>query len=308
MPAELQNPGSYRWDDVRVFLALARGGTLSAAGAALGVNASTVGRRIDAFEAALGVRLFDRMPDGVALTAAAEELVPAAEELERAALGIAGTVEGFETEPEGTVRITAPPGVADHFIAPGIGRLIARYPRLRIEIDASIGYADLTRREADIAVRATRPDAGDLIVKRLGGDADVLLASASYRDQLGTLRDVAAARWITWGRNLAHIPSGRWIATAVPDEAIALRTSSINGQLAAAEAGLGILVLPRLYAGFRTLVEVPLSRALRKKLPPLPVEEAWLVGHRALRNVPRIAAVWQFILEEMAVLADSAAR
>jgi DNA-binding transcriptional LysR family regulator len=107
VPANVQN--GFSWDDVGVFLALFRARTLSGAGVRLGVNASTVGRRLDALEGALGTRLFDRTPEGVAPTAATEQLLAYAERLEEAAHALGGAVEGFETRPEGVVRISAPP-------------------------------------------------------------------------------------------------------------------------------------------------------------------------------------------------------
>src|SRR3954462_7302869 len=118
MPANLQN--DFSWDDVRIFLALFRARTLSSAAVRLGVNASTVGRRLDALEGALGARLFDRTPDGVAPTAPAEELAPHAEALERTAAGFAMAAAGREAEVEGTVRITAVPGVAEDLLAPAL--------------------------------------------------------------------------------------------------------------------------------------------------------------------------------------------
>jgi DNA-binding transcriptional LysR family regulator len=303
MVAESQHglaPRDFAWDDARVLLALVRAGTFRGAAARLAVNASTVGRRLDALEAALGARLFDRTPDGVLPTAAAERLVAHAERLEQAAAGLASAAEGFEQRPEGVVRLTAPPGVAEHFIAPALPRLHARHPGLRVDVDASIAYADLTRREADIALRATRPESGDLVAVKVVEVEGTILAAPAFARAIGSLRAVADARWITWGPDLAHIPTARWVAAHVPERAIALRTSSIGTQVAAAEAGLGVLLLARAYAGIRGLVEVRLAPALRAALAPTPREALWMVGHRALREVPRIDAVWRFVLEEFA--------
>lgn len=289
----------FRWDDVRVFLALMRTRSLLRAGQALGVNASTVGRRIDALEAALDVRLFDRTRDGVRPTAAAEQLLPAAEDFERAAVGVAGAAEGFEREPEGTVRLTGPPGVIDEFVAPAVGKLAARYPRLRLELDASIGYADLTRREADLALRGLRPSAGDLVTRKLGGSPYVVIASKRYARALGTLADPADARWIAWGPELAHIPSGAWLEQFIPPEAVVLRTNSMSAQLRALEHGVGVALHPAAFTRVRSVVEVPLAPAFCRRAPVPPEDSLWLVGHRALRDVPRVAAVWDFILAEL---------
>lgn len=299
MPANVQN--EFSWDDVRVFLALFRARTLSSAAVRLGVNASTVGRRLDALEDALGARLFDRTPDGVAPTAATEHLLGHAERLEQAAHALGGAVEGFEARPEGVVRITAPPGVADHFLAPALPRLLSRYPDIRVELDASTRYLDLTRREADLALRPARPESGDLVTVKIADEQDGLFTSSAYAVELGTVRDLGDARWIGWERDLAHIPSARWLNERVPESKVVLRTSSIGAQLSAAEAGLGVVLLPDAYGKRRPLTAVRLSPALRASLPPTPRQSLWLVGHRATRDVPRIAAVWETILDALGI-------
>jgi DNA-binding transcriptional LysR family regulator len=302
MDAKTQHhdPAGFDWDDARVLLALLRKRTLRGAAAALRVNASTIGRRLDALEEALGTQLFDRTQDGLAPTAAAEQLLAHAERLEQAALGLVSAVEGFEREPEGLVRISALPGVADHFVAPSIARLLERYPLLRIELDVSIAYSDLTRREADIALRTQRPTSGDLVAQRLTEDRDSILGSKNYVEELGQLKQLSDARWIGWGHELALLPSARWLTERVPDSAIVLRTCSINAMLSAAESGLGLLLLSKAFLNVRPLALAQLTRALGKEASSLPTTELWLVGHRALRDVPRVAVVWEFILEDMA--------
>jgi len=288
----------FSWDDVRVFLALWRARTLSAAASRLGVNPSTVGRRLDALESALGARLFDRTPDGVLPTAAAELLLPHAERVEEAANGLASEVSGIESAPEGMVRLTAPPAVAEDLIAPALPRLRERYPALVLELDASISYADLARREADIAVRLMRPTSGDLTSVKLAEEPSVVAASAALAGSLGALRALGDAPWIAWDASLGHLPDARWVDENVPRTAVVLRTNSVGAQLAAAERGVGVLLLSRVHARVRQLSEVKLTRRLRESLSPTPRTPLWLVGHRALRRVPRIAAVWTFVIEE----------
>lgn len=287
-----------RWDDARVLMALLAERSLLAAGKKLGVNASTVSRRLDALEATLGARLFDRTPDGVLPTALVEALAPHAEAMERAASALAMAAEGREVVPEGEVRITAPPGYAEYLLAPAMPRLVLRYPRLHVTIDASAQVADLTRREADLAVRGARPTSGDLLVRKLGDVRAAFLASAKYAAHLGTLRRVADARWITWGPELAQVAPARFIAAHVPDASVVLRTSHLGTQVAAAEAGLGIIFADRELTSVRRLVEVKLAPELRRLLPER-AGELWLVGHRALRDVPRIAATWDFVVDEV---------
>jgi DNA-binding transcriptional LysR family regulator len=288
-----------RWDDARVLLALLEARSLSGAGAKLGVNASTVSRRLDALEAALSAHLFDRTPDGVLPTAAAEALGPHAEAMERAAHGLALAAQGREQAAEGEVRLTAPPGLVQYLVAPQLPRLLARHPRLRLHVDASVAYADLTRREADLALRMARPASGDLVTKRLGEFGGGAFAAPAYAKELGMLRRLADARWITWGDDLAHLAPARVLAERVPAERLVLRTSHMGTQFTAAQAGVGVMLADPQSARRAGLVEVPLAPGLRRTLPPMSGGELWLVVHRALRELPRIAAVWSF-LEEVA--------
>jgi len=294
----MQSQFDFRWDDARVLLALLETRTLSGTALKLGVNTSTIGRRLDALESAVGARLFDRTAEGVLPTALAEQLAPHAEDLERSAARFAMAAKGREVEVEGEVRITAPPGVADLILAPTLPRLLARWPKLRISILASVGYVDLARREADIAMRILQPASGDLVARKIGEPEEVPLASPEYAERVGPLHKAEDAQWISWGEDLAHIPSARWLSAAVPKSCVVLTSSSVGAQIGAAEAGLGVLVLPRIFCKTSRLVPVALAPKFRAKLPPFPKGALWLVGHRALREVPRIAAVWSFIEEE----------
>jgi DNA-binding transcriptional LysR family regulator len=294
-----QSVDSLRWDDFKLVLAIARERSLSAAGARLGLNASTLSRRLDALEETLGAHLFDRTSGGVVPTELAEALVPAAEGMERAAADALRAVEGRETEPEGEVRITAPPGFASLVIAPALVRLAERHPRLRIALDASIGYADLTRREADIALRMVRPEGGDLVAKLVGEAPLVPLAARAFVEAHGPVEDLAELRWIVWGDDLAHLPDARWLRAQVPEDRIVLRTSSIEAQLRAMESGLGAALHVPHFVSAGAIAPLRLRPALAKRLPPFPRGQLWLVTHRALRQVPRVAVVWDFLAEEL---------
>lgn len=296
MPAETQN--AFSWDDLRVFLALFRAGTLSGAGARLGVNASTAGRRLDALESALGARLFDRTPDGVRPTRAAEQLHAHAELMEQAAHGLAHAVNGFEAAAEGTVRLTAPPAVAEDLIAPALKRLRARHPKIVVDLDASIPYADLARREADIAVRLARPTSGDLVASKLAEERSAIVASPKLVSSLGRLQSLGDAPWIGWDDALGHLPDARWVEKHVPRASILLRTNSVGALLRAADEGMGVLLLVRGHARVRGLAPVKLAKRLAASLAPTPETALWLATHRTLRHVPRVAAVWSFLVEE----------
>lgn len=288
------------WDQIRVFLAVTRAGQLAAAAARLGLDVSTVSRRLDRLEEVLGVELFERSRDGTLPSAAAEAMLPAAEEMEQSLARFTAAVDAVETVAEGVVRLTAPPGVADAFVAPLLARFRELYPRLRVELEASIGYADLTRREADLALRAVRPQSGDLVAVRIVTTRAVPLASPAYAAELGKLKLWKDARWIAWAPDLMHIPTGRWLAERGLGDAAVLRTNHFASQLAAAEAGLGVVLAAEVFSAVRRLTPVVTARTLAAERDTLPSEELWLVGHRALRSVPRIAALWEFLARELA--------
>jgi DNA-binding transcriptional LysR family regulator len=298
-PARTSSTAALDWEQVRLFLAVVRERSLSGASARLSLDVSTVSRRLDRLEAQLGAPLFDRTREGTTSTVLAEQMLPFAEEMELAAIRFASAGANTETEVEGIVRLTVPPGIADAFVAPALVRLYERHPRLVVELDASVGYADLTRREADLAIRSSRPAGGDLLAVKIVTARATPLASETYARELGKLKRLEDARWIVWDRDLAHLPDALWLRKHAPSVVPVFRTSHFASQLAAARAGLGVVITAAEFA--RTgLVEVAHARSLAAAWSELPSGSLWLVGHRALRHVPRVAAVWSFVLEELA--------
>ncbi len=288
---------NHRWDDLRFLLAVARAGTLLGAGRALGVTTSTVGRRLRALEEQLGVQLFERTSEGVIATLAAERLLPWAEGVEQAHEAFARAVRGLEREPVGRVRVTGPPGLVDHFLAPAAGRLRQAFPRIELVVDASVAYADLSRGEADIALRGRRPERGDLVFRRLGPFASCVIGCAGTYAGAPPVDDLGRLPWLQWGDDLAHIPDARFVAAHVPASAIVLRTSSFAAQLAAARAGVGVMLAAAPFARLDGVTAVPLAGAAAAALNQAPAPELYLVGHQALRRVPRVAVVWEFLLD-----------
>lgn len=297
MVAQMQTPSDLRWDDTRVFLALWREGSLKRAAAHLGVNISTVSRRLEGLEQTLGTRLFDRTPEGALPTAAAARLAPFAEGMEQAAFGFAHGLDDFEVEATGVVRLAAPPGLMDHFLAAALPDLIERHPGLRLEVPSSVGYADLARREADLALRTIRPATGDLVARMLTSSGWGIFASPDYAASLGKLRRASAASWVSWGEEVRHLPDADWLDARVDPQQVRLRSNGMTALIEAARAGMGAIVLPLPYRRLPGLVEVPCTAALRRELAELPEGQLWLVGHRAHRQTPRIAAVWDWLVE-----------
>ena len=295
-----------RWDDVPLFLALLRERNLLGAGRRLGLDASTASRRLASLEAATGARLFDRTRQGLAPTEAAESMLPAAEEMERAAVKLANAAQANQAGVEGVVRIAAIPGVADYHLAARLPELLARHPKLRIELDVRIQVSDLTRREADIAIRSIRPQSGELVMKKLLTARWLAVASEERARETGTLRAWNEAPWITWDDDLAHIPTARWVARYASASPPVLKTSSIGSQISAVRAGLGVALLdeytPTVHDG---LAPVRYARELAPSAAEWPTDDLWLVGHAALRDTPRVAAVWSFIEETIAAASSN---
>jgi len=284
------------WDDVRLFLALCRANTVGVAARALGVDASTVSRRLVLLEESLKATLFDRGRDGIAPTKAAEDLLPVAEEIEAVIARFTSAAEGLEREISGPVRITCPADVADVIVAPVVRELQARHPALRFELEPGEAVLDLTRREADLALRTVRPSSGDLIVTRLTTMTWVVAGEPALVHALGALRRWQDAPWVGWGERLRGIGPARWYASHVGTEPV-VRSDSLAVQIATVRAGIGVALIPEPSSSHYGLVPVVLAPKLRASAAAWPTDELYLVTHRALRDVPRVHAVWSALVE-----------
>jgi DNA-binding transcriptional LysR family regulator len=288
-----------RWDDVRLFLALCRARTVASAAGTLGVDASTASRRLATLEEELGAVLFDRNREGITPTEAAENLMPVAEEIEAGMMRFANAAQGLEREASGLVRVACAPDVAVVLLLPLFKELLARHPALRIEIEESTTPLDLTRREADLAVRVVRPVRGDLVVTRLMQAQWVLAASPELTASVGKLREWRDVPWISWTESNAHAPQPRWLAKHAREIEPILRTDSFAVQLAAAAAGLGVVLVPEPSVAHHGLARVKLAPALKEAAEDWPVSDLFLVAHRALREVPRVRVVWDLLVERL---------
>lgn len=282
------------WNDLQLFLSLVRTRRLSATGKALGFDTSTASRRLARLETELKVPLFDRTREGLVPTATALRLTVSAEEMERASHAFSRELDGLEREVEGAVRLSVPPGIAESFIAPMLGGLLARHPRLRFEVDASVRQADLTRREADLAIRTIRPSGGPLVRQLLTRAQWVPMATAELVATLGPLKSWDQVPWITWGHGMEQLHAARWLSDRVRNPPV-LKTNSFVMQVSAVQQGLGVALVPAPYAQVHRLELLRLSRKLAADAKSLPIDDLWLVTHEALRRVPRVAAAWDFI-------------
>ena len=295
----MQRRPALDWDDVKLFLALARSRTVGVAATALRVDGSTVSRRLARLEETLAARLFERSRDGIVPTEAADELVPIAEEIEATMARFTTATDGLERDIRGEVRITCPPDVASVVVAPLLHAITARYPALRIVLDASESIVDLTRREADLALRVVKPTSGDLVVKKVFSSVGWILAGSAVHAR-APLRVWSAVPWVGWGERRAHVPAARWLTRYAPEVEPLVRTDSLTVQLTVLGTGLGVGLIPAPSVAPFGLVPIPLAPKLRAAAGTWPRDDLYLVTHRALRDVPRIRAVWDMLAERVA--------
>lgn len=276
------------WQDVRIFLALGRYRSLSAAARALQVNHATVARRIQSLEDSLGEKLVERRPDGYVLTAAGEVALHAASGMEAAAQRLKPSERSDDEAVRGLVRVNASPALAHAFLSAQLARIMSVHPGVDIDLATDLRSVSLDRRKADIAVRIGKPTDGDLIAKGVGR-----LGFGFY----GTSKRCAQVEkgqppvLIDFDEQNADMPESGWLAQRFPRARVAFRAENQLLQAAAAREGAGIALLPH-YIGRR----MPGLRLCTSMTPP-PEREIFLLIRGADRNVPAIRAVMRHLAD-----------
>lgn len=282
-------------DDLQVFLAAWREGSVSKAAARLGVGVSTASRRIDRLEEHLGRPLFVRTASGLAPLPAAEALRPHAEEAERALLAGAAAVESLELAVQGRVTVALPSDMVQLVLLPHLPTFVRRHPEVELVFRQGSGLADLMRREADIAVRVVQPTAGEeLVATRLRPVAMGVFGSRRYFEEVGRSPDPLAHRWVSWDPELGRLPEAEWLRSIIGDRPIALRSSHVSTIRLAAAAGVGLALMPQLFGHL-----TPTLEPIALDVPDVPPTHLWMVTHRALRHAPRVAATWDHFVERL---------
>jgi DNA-binding transcriptional LysR family regulator len=279
------------WGDLRFVAAVARHGSLLKASAELKVRHTTVGRRIDAAERELKTRLFARSTTGLVLTEEGGRLLQSLQQVEEAVNALERRASAEHHQLEGVVRVTAPETFGASWLAPRLAAFSRQHPGLRIELDPSGAVRDLSRREAEVAVRFFRSKQQGLVVRRAAEVAHGLYASKSYlaRSPLKNARELHS-------RPLLSVPAGSveaaWFTHLARGAAPFFTSTLTLGLVEAARVGLGIAVLPR-YLGDAAddLEHLP--------MPGEPRETLWLTVHKDLRATPRVRAVLDFLVGEL---------
>lgn len=284
------------WNDLRYFLAVARGGSTLAAGRALRVSQTTVARRVAALEKAIKLPLFERRQAGYALTPAGEELLVRAEEVEKAAHGFSEAAGGQARDVSGVVRITTEEVYAITLLASLLAELHDLHPEIRIELDTSQTLRDLGAGEADIALRSTKGEQpAGLVGRQLAPDDWALYCSRSYAERHGVPRNLKELRehpLIGGGGGHLWIYYQAWLQSLGLEEQVAMHHATSGGLLAGVRSGFGIAVLPCIVAdGDPELVRC---------LPPRDHERVlWLFTHERVRHTPRVRVVVDFVYERL---------
>jgi DNA-binding transcriptional LysR family regulator len=273
------------WDHLRFFLAVARAGNLARAAAALNVNHSTVFRRINALEAELGVRVFDRLPDGYALTAAGEEVFKQAGHAAESIAALERAVLGQDYALSGDIRITTAANLATEFVAPALVTFRSSYPGIRVDVAVSDTDYDLARRQADLALRATSAPPEYLVGRRLMRLPWYVYGSASYLTQRGTpgsTAELGEHDLVGASESFRRLPVFEWLHRSFPREQFVATANELNTVAALVAAGLGLGVLPADQQSDRFVQLFAVEPEFFSHL--------WLLTHPDLRGVARIRA------------------
>jgi len=275
------------WDDLRYVLAVADAGSLEGAARHLGVNHTTVLRRIGAFEQRLGLRLFERLPTGYVLTAGGEELIAAARHIDDTVTGLARKLAGQDLRLSGPLRITTTDTLMGSILPDILAEFRAAHPGIGIEVAVSNLMFNLTKRDADVAIRPANDPPETLVGRRVAKIAFAIYGSPRYLARRKG-DDLAAHRWVGPDDSLAATSVARWMRTEVPDSEITLRADSLVALRQAAQAGLGLAALP-CYLGDTSpglvCVRGPIA-AMQTAL--------WVLTHQDLRRTARIRAFTEF--------------
>jgi len=280
------------WDDYRCFLDLARAGSLSGAARLLHVDHTTVGRRIAALEAALGVRLIERLGREIRLTDQGRALAALGSPVEDAMARVERAAAGSISAMAGEVHISAPPSLAAMVLAPNLARLHQSHPAIEITLSSEKSFADLNRREADIALRLSRPLANGLVIRKLSTIPFRFFASRAYD------RPEEDWEFIAYHQADDPLPQQTWLMQHIGNRRVVLRCSDAASQTAAAASGLGVALLPD-YLGDGD----PRLRACDSTLHP-PQRDLWLVVHEDIRHAPRVRVVMDYLIDLFAKKAD----
>jgi DNA-binding transcriptional LysR family regulator len=290
------------WDDLRLVKAIADGRGLTSAANQLGLNHSTVFRRLGQIETRIGSKLFERHRTGYVLTPVGEEIAALSSRIAEDIDALSLRLSGREPSPQGELRITTNDTLLTNLLMPVLAAFRAQYPAIRLDVVLANQALNLSKRDADVAIRATDAPPETLVGRRVatiqwaiyGRRADWAEIVASHTGDVPESRLAAAPAWVALGDNLGHLKVARYARSLVPPEAIGLKVNTVLGLAEAVQEGVGIGHLPCFIADRRT----DLMR-LRSPDPDF-ATGLWLLTHPELRHSPRVRAFMDVAGAELA--------
>lgn len=280
------------WDDLKVFVHAARGGSLAGAAKRLRVDQSTVSRRLAHLESALGVSLFERVPSGLRLSEAGQRLLRHAERVESAIIAMEEEVTPASGQAGGRVRLATMEGIASLYLAERFVRLHEMHPDLTVELLTSPQTVYVNRREADLFLSFFKPPGQGLVSERIGRFRLGLYASPGYLDRAGTprsIQDLERHAFVTYVEDLVQVDCVRWLDEIIADRRTVFHSTSMIAQKQAAAGGLGIVLLPSFAVNERDALVPVMPDGLST------TRDLWLNVHIDLQFSPRIRAVSAFL-------------
>ncbi|HEU0098313.1 MAG TPA: LysR family transcriptional regulator [Allosphingosinicella sp.] len=283
------------WDDMLYVLGVGRAGSLSGAARELRVNHSTVFRRIGAIEEQLGVRLFDRHRDGYVPTASGEAVIALAEQMDREVVALERRLSGEDLRPSGTVRVTTTDTMIGT-VTPLCHKFRRLYPEISVELVTGNQFLNLSRRDADIAIRPSRTPPETLHGRRIAAIAFAVYGSDDYLASTGGADLSRSHQWIGFDDTLSHLSAHAWLRENADPGRINMKANSFLTIMAAASSGMGLAVLPCYLAD-----PEPGLRRISEPIPELETD-FWLLVHEDLRKTARVRAFSDFIFAELTAL------
>ncbi|MBN1208115.1 MAG: LysR family transcriptional regulator [Myxococcaceae bacterium] len=284
------------WDDARLFLAIAETGSFSGAARQLRIGQPTVSRRLAALEYAVGATLFHRGVDGATLTVAGERLVPPARKMAEWAGELHRAAESADSSPRGLVRVTGSPFVSFDFLAPFAAFVAQKHPGLRLEVKSAIQYLDLGRGEADLALRGKPPTNADLKLVYTLEHHNAVFVAKSLKAKLPKRPTLQQLPWVAWAPPFDAVPPNPQLESVIPDFTPAFTADNYLVLLAAAEAGVGAMVLGHVAHRFsraRNLVPLDID------LGPWAKSQLHLVCAKSALDIPRVRKVSELLVAEL---------
>ncbi len=284
------------WNQFQYFLKVADSGNITSAARALGVNHSTVFRRINSLEDRLGVRLFERSRQGYNLTEAGEEILGRARQIEDQIFAIRRELLGKDIRLSGNLKISTTDTIGYYWLPQYIRDFKEHYPEIFIDLDIQISFTNLTKREADVVIPAVNMQPDYMVGRKLTKIYFRLYASRTYIERFGlpeTVKDFSVHRFLVPNESLARLPASQWLKKHVPNHCMAAASDKLSTLFKFAQQDLGIAALPH-YVGQSDgqMVEI-------MELPEHCHRNVWILTHPDLRDTARVKAFMQFMYQQV---------